>query len=68
MEFAQQQVAVTADALPLNLKGIRDGVIRPIEAQQAIAGLAGARSLYLASVIDFNQAQLELTRALGDSL
>jgi len=32
------------------------------------AGLAGARSLYPASVIDFNQAQLELTRALGDSL
>jgi len=68
MEFAQQQVAVTADALPLNLKGIRDGVIRPIEAQQAIAGLAAARSLYLAAVIDFNQAQLELTCALGDSL
>jgi len=66
MEFAQQQVAVTADALPLNLKGIRDGVIRPIEAQQAIAGLAAARSLYLAAVIDFNQAQLELIRALGE--
>lgn len=66
MEYAEQQVAVTADALPLNLKGIRDGVIRPIEAQQAIAGLAAARSLYLASVIDFNQAQLELIRALGE--
>jgi len=52
--------------LPLNLNGIRDRVIRPIEAQQAIASLAGARSLYLSSVIDFNQAQLELVRALGE--
>lgn len=68
MEYAQQQVAAAADALPLNLTGIRDGVIRPIEAQQAIAGLAAARSLYLAAVIDFNQAQLELVRALGDSV
>ncbi|MDA1054255.1 MAG: TolC family protein [Planctomycetota bacterium] len=66
IEFAEQQVAVAADALPLNLKGIRDGVIRPIEAQQAIAGLAAARSLYLASVVDFNRAQLELIRALGE--
>jgi len=67
MEYAQQQVNAAADALPLNLKGIRDGVIRPIEAQQAIASLASARSLYLASVIDFNQAQLQLTRAIGDT-
>lgn len=66
MEYAQQQVIAAADALPLNLNGIRDGVIRPIEAQQAIAGLAAARSLYLAAVIDFNQAQLELIRALGE--
>lgn len=66
IDFGQQQVAAAADALPLNLKGIRDGVIRPIEAQQAIAGLAAARSLYLASVVDFNRAQLELIRALGE--
>ncbi len=66
IEYAQQQVVVAADALPLNLKGIHDGVIRPIEAQQAIAGLAAARSLYLAAVIDFNKAQLELIRALGE--
>jgi len=66
IEYAEQQIVAAADALPLNLKGIRDGVIRPIEAQQAIASLAGARSLYLSSVIDFNQAQLELVRALGE--
>lgn len=66
MEYAALQVTAAADALPLNLNGIRDGVIRPIEAQQAIAGLAAARSLYLAAVIDFNQAQLELVRALGE--
>lgn len=67
MEYAQSQVAAAADALPLNMKGIRDGVIRPIEAQQAIAGLSNARNLYLAAVIDFNQAQLELSRAIGDA-
>ncbi len=66
MEYSQQQILVAADALPLNFKGIRDGVIRPIEAQQALAALAAARSLYLASVIDYNQAQLELIRALGE--
>lgn len=66
IKFAKQQVALAADVLPLNLKGIRDGVIRPIEAQQAIAGLAAARSLYLAAVVDFNRAQLELVRALGE--
>jgi hypothetical protein len=38
-----------------------------IEAQQAIAGLSNARNLYLAAVIDFNQAQLELSRAIGDA-
>jgi len=47
MELAKQQVAATADALPLNLKGIRS-------------------SLYLASVVDFNLAQLKLIRALGE--
>lgn len=66
MQYAEQQVVAAADALPLNFKGIRDDVIRPIEAQQAIAALAAARNLYLAAVIDFNQAQLELVRALGD--
>lgn len=66
MQYAEQQVIAAADALPLNFKGIRDDVIRPIEAQQAIAGLAAARNLYLAAVIDFNQAQLELVRAIGD--
>ncbi len=64
--FAEQQIIAAADALPLNFNGIHDGVIRPIEAQQSIAALAAARSLYLAAVIDFNQAQLELVRALGD--
>lgn len=66
IEHASRQVAAAADALPLNFRGIRDGQLRPIEAQQAIAGLAAARSLYLASVIDYNQAQLELMRAIGE--
>ncbi len=66
IEHASRQVTTAADAVPLNFRGIRDGQLRPIEAQQAIAGLAAARSLYLASVIDYNQAQLELMRAVGE--
>ncbi|MEX0701778.1 MAG: TolC family protein [Planctomycetales bacterium] len=66
IEHARRQVAAAADALPLNFRGIRDGQLRPIEAQQAIAGLAAARNLHLASIIDYNQAQLELLRAVGE--
>ena len=66
IEHARRQVAAAAEAVPLNFNGIRDRQLRPIEAQQAIVALAAARSLYLASVIDYNQAQLELLRAIGE--
>jgi len=65
IELARLQVDAATAALPLNFNGIRDNVIRPIEAQQALAAVASARSLYVTSVVDYNQAQLELTRALG---
>jgi outer membrane protein TolC len=65
IEFAEQQIAAAADALPLNFNGIRGRELRPIEAQQAIAGLAAARNRYVNSVIEYNQAQLSLWRAVG---
>jgi outer membrane protein TolC len=66
IDHASRQAAAAADALPLNFNGIRNRELRPIEAQQAIAALASARNLYLASIIDYNQAQLELLRAVGE--
>ncbi len=61
----KEQVFAAAEALPLNFNGIRGGELRPIEAQQAIAQLAESRSQYLDAVIKYDQAQLELLRAVG---
>ena len=49
----------------LNLDGIRGGVLRPIEIQQAIGALSSSRSQYLDAVIDYNVAQLQMLRAIG---
>ena len=65
IEQARIQVKSAAAALPLNFNGIRGRVLRPIEAQQAIAALATARESYLSSVIDYNRAQFALLRAVG---
>jgi outer membrane protein TolC len=65
IEAARAQVEATAEALPLNFKGILGGQLRAIEAQQAIQALAAARNQYVATVIDYNRAQLRLLRALG---
>ncbi len=65
LEVARTQVEAADEALPLNLQGVLGGDLRPIEAQQAIQGLADARQRYLAAVVDHNRAQFELLRALG---
>jgi outer membrane protein TolC len=65
IEAAGAQVEATAEALPLNFKGILGGQLRAIEAQQAIQALAAARSQYITTVIDFDRAQFQLLRALG---
>lgn len=65
VDVAQTQVTAAAEALPLNFRGIRGGELRPIEAQQAIQQLANARRQYLQAVIDYDQAQLRLLRAIG---
>jgi outer membrane protein TolC len=59
------QVRSATNALRLNMDGIRGGVIRPIEIQQAIGALAGARQQYLDAVLEHNRAQFELVRAIG---
>jgi outer membrane protein TolC len=65
IQAARAQVEATAEALPLNFKGILGGQLRAIEAQQAIQALAAARNQHIATVIDYNRAQFQLLRALG---
>jgi len=65
IEVARQQVSAASQALSRNFDGIRGKALRPIEAQQALGALAAARQRYLSAVIDYNQAQFELLRALG---
>jgi outer membrane protein TolC len=65
IDAAGPQVTAAAKALQLNFDGIRGAELRPIEAQQAIGALATARGQYIDAVLDYNRAQLELLRALG---
>jgi outer membrane protein len=65
IDVAEAQVRSATEALKLNLEGIQGGVLRPIEIQQAIGALASARQSYLDAVMDYNQSQFALLRALG---
>lgn len=62
---SRTQVVAAADAFQLNLAGIEGLTLRPIEAQQAIGALASARQQYVDAVIDYDRAQFELLRAIG---
>ncbi|MBI3840054.1 MAG: TolC family protein [Planctomycetia bacterium] len=66
IEAARRQVEAASEALPLNFKGIFGGQLRAIEALQAIGALTAAQTQYLASIIDYDRAQFELLRALGN--
>lgn len=61
----RSQILSATESLSLNMEGIRGGVIRPIELQQAIGAVASARQQHLDAVLDFNLAQFELLRAIG---
>jgi len=65
IDTTRSQVGSATEALKLNMDGIRGGVVRPIELQQAIGALAAARQQHLNAVLDYNLAQLELLRAIG---
>ena len=62
---AEPQVQSALDAHEHNLEGIRGGVVRPIEIQQAIGALANARRQFVEAVVDYNRAQFALLRAIG---
>lgn len=65
IEVTRPPVESAEQAVRLNLEGIRDGELRPIEIQQAIGALALARTQYLNAVTDYNAAQLQMVRAIG---
>lgn len=65
LEQAEAQVQAATRAIPLNFRGIRGRVLRPIEALQAIDALASGWSRYLDAVISYNQAQFALLHAVG---
>jgi outer membrane protein TolC len=65
IEVTRPQVESAQQAVRLNLEGIRGGVLRPIEIQQAIGALASSRNQYWDAVTDYNVAQLQMLRAIG---
>ena len=65
IDVTRPQVESAQQAVRLNLEGIRGGVLRPIEIQQAIGALASSRTQYLDAVTDYNVAQLQMLRAIG---
>ncbi|MGE3805080.1 MAG: TolC family protein [Gemmataceae bacterium] len=65
LDSTRDQVHAAAEAVPLNFKGILGGQLRAIEAQQAIQALVQARQQYLGTLTDYNGAQFQLLRALG---
>ncbi|MBI1914106.1 MAG: TolC family protein [Planctomycetes bacterium] len=68
VDAARTQAKAAAEALPLNFKGIQEETLRAIEAQQAVQALASAQGLYLAAILDYNRAQFQLLRAIGQPL
>lgn len=65
IDLARRQVETARDALKHNLEGIRNGLLRPIEIQQAISALATAQEAWVDSLSDYNRSQFELLRAVG---
>lgn len=65
IDLARRQFETARDALRHNLEGIRNGLLRPIEIQQAIAALATAQEAWLDSISDHNRSQFQLLRAIG---
>ncbi|MBA3484332.1 MAG: TolC family protein [Pirellulales bacterium] len=65
VEVTRSPVESAIQALQLNLEGIRAGELRPIEIQQAIGALSSARAQLVDAVTDYDAAQFQLLRAIG---
>jgi outer membrane protein TolC len=65
IDAAAPRITAASTSLELNFIGIRGGVLRPIEPQQAIGALVDARATYLNALMRYNAAQLQLLYAIG---
>jgi outer membrane protein TolC len=65
IDVAQAAVEAAQQSYERNLARIREGQGLPIEALQSIQALALARREYLSAVMDYNESQFRLQRALG---
>jgi outer membrane protein TolC len=62
---AEQGIVSAQQSFARNLERIRNAQGLPIEVLQSIQALDGARRDYLRAVVDYNEAQFRLHRALG---
>ena len=58
-------IASATDSYDRNLRRIRDGQGLPLEVLQSVRALEDARRAYLTAVLEHNEAQFRLQRALG---
>lgn len=65
VEATKSAIETAANSYDRNLARIRQGQGLPIEALQSAQALFTARQAYLQAVVDYNEAQLRLYRALG---
>jgi outer membrane protein TolC len=65
INVAREGIASAQQSYDRNLLRIQNAQGLPIEALQAIQALDAARREYLRAVVDFNEAQFRLHRALG---
>ncbi len=65
VEVAQKGVDESLRSLELNMNRIRGAEGLPIEVLQAVQSVAAARRTHLAAVTNYNRAQFQLLRAVG---
>ena len=65
MTTSQTAIESAENSYRRNLDRIRNAQGLPIEVLQSIQALDAARREYLRSVVDYNEAQFRLYRALG---
>lgn len=65
IQVTQRAIESAQNSYQRNLSRIRDGQGLPIEVLQSVRALEEARRAYLNAVVDYNESQFRLQRALG---
>ena len=68
MTLAEENVQQAIESYRKNITRIRGLEGLPLEALQAVQALAAARRTNLAALVGYNQAQIQLLRAIGQSI